>query len=525
MPQRPSKASENASGTTAPAGSPASGASATGAIGAIFFLALAGCAAGLERAVEPLPGALGLIGEPSLYRDPDAPPLAYNSEGSYDAARFLRETCLSGQAPAYCAVLDGPFKPPVGELEGFAQTQYLRGHSLFNANWAPAPSRLGAVRDGLGPVYDATGCARCHLQNGRGRPIAKGAAAPRTLILRLSLGETGPHDPPPPHPRYGGQLNGRAIPGVPAEGRLEVTYEVIEGRFPDGEPYRLRKPRYRVADLAHGPLEPETKISPRLPPPVTGLGLVEALPEAALLARADPEDADGDGISGRPNYLRDPEDGRLVLGRYGWKAGAASLRQQTAGALLGDMGITSSLFPAENCTALQTDCRARPAGGTPEIGEADLAALVFYMQILNPPGRRNSADPEVVRGAELFEAAGCAACHVVEMTTAEHPETGILSNLVFYPYSDFLLHDMGEGLADGRAEYAASGREWRTPPLWGAGLADALNGHGFYLHDGRASTLQEAILWHGGEAEAARRAFTQMPKADRAALLRFLESL
>ena len=517
MPQRLWKRTRKAAGRPASAGS--------GVVWTVLFLVLAGCAAGLKDGREQLSGALALVGEASLYRDPDAPPLAYNAEGSYDTRKFLRETCLSGRPPAYCAVLDGPFKPPVGELEGFAQTQYLRGHSLFNANWSPAPSRLGAARDGLGPVYDATGCARCHVQNGRGRPTARDRAAPRTLILRLSLGESGLEDPPPPHPRYGDQLNTRAIAGVPAEGRLEITYEEIEGRFPDGETYRLRKPRHRVVNPAHGPLEPEARISPRLPPPVTGLGLVEALPEAVLLARADPEDSDGDGISGRANFVHDPEDGRLVLGRYGWKAGTASLRQQTAGALLGDMGITSPLFPEANCTAAQEACRAQPEGGQPEIGEADLAALVFYMQILGPPGRRNSADPEVVRGAELFEAAGCAACHVTEMTSAEHPDTGILSNLVFYPYSDFLLHDMGPGLADGRAEYAANGREWRTPPLWGAGLAEALNGHGFYLHDGRALTLQEAILWHGGEAEAARRTFTEMSKVERTALLRFLESL
>ena len=249
------------------------------------------------------------------------------------------------------------------------------------------------------------------------------------------------------------------------------------------------------------------------------------MPEADLVARADPEDRDGDGISGRANYAPDPEDGSIKLGRYGWKAGAVSLRQQTAGALLGDMGITSSVFPEANCTAAQEACARQPRGGDPEISDADLDALVFYMQMLSPTGRRNGNDPAVLKGSDLFETAGCAACHTPQMKSREHPEAGTLSNLVFHPYSDFLLHDMGEGLADNRSEFLANGREWRTPPLWGLGLTELVNGNTYYLHDGRARSLQEAILWHGGEAERSRQAFVKMPKADRAALISFLESL
>ena len=493
--------------------------------GLLALLALASCAPLDSPSSEAAAGPRVDFGDPAVYRDPDAPELAYGSDDAYDGTKFFKERCLSANPVAYCAVLDGPFKLPVGFPAGQAEAEFLRGNRIFNANWAPADRFDSESRDGLGPHYDALGCARCHVKNGRGRPPDPSRGDPGTLILKISQPGADPQRPPLPDPRYGGQLNYRAVDGVRPKGRIGISYEEVRGRFADGEAYSLRRPRFAVVEPAYGPFPPDLETSPRLPPPVIGLGLVEALSEADLLALADPEDADGDGISGRANYVIDPEDGRRKIGRFGWKAGAATLRQQTAGALSSDMGVTSPVFPQPNCPAAEPACRAQPQGGHPEIAEADLRSLVFYMQLLSPSGRRGSAEPQVVRGAEIFEDIGCAACHRVQITGGRHPEAGVLSDLVFHPYSDFLLHDMGEGLADGRSEYLASGREWRTPPLWGLGRTAEVNGQRFYLHDGRARSPAEAILWHGGEGAKSRDAFLRLTKAQRQALLRFLASL
>ncbi len=493
--------------------------------GLSVLLALAACGPLGDSLAGPTPAPKVDFGDPSVYRNPDAPELAYGSDDAYDGTKFFQERCLSTNPVAYCAVLDGPFKLPVGFPAGQAEAEFLRGNRIFNANWAP-PGRFDSdARDGLGPHYDALGCARCHVKNGRGRPPDPERDDLGTLILKISQPGADPRQAPKPDPRYGGQLNYRAVAGLRPKGRIAIDYEEIRGHFADGEAYSLRRPRFAVTEAAYGAFPADLETSPRLPPPVIGLGLVEALSEQDLLARADPEDADGDGISGRANYVIDPEDGQRKIGRFGWKAGAASLRQQTAGALSNDMGVTSPVFPRPNCPAAQPDCRARAQDGGPEIGDADFQSLVFYMQLLSPAGRRDAADPLVVEGAELFEQVGCAACHTVQMTGGRHREAGVLSDLVFHPYSDFLLHDMGEGLADGRREYLADGREWRTPPLWGLGRTREVNGHGFYLHDGRARSPAEAILWHGGEGEKSRDAFRRLPKAKREALLRFLESL
>jgi len=493
--------------------------------GLSVLLTLAACGPLGDPLVGPTPAPKVEFGDPSVYRNPDAPELAYGSDDAYDGTKFFQERCLSTNPVAYCAVLDGPFKLPVGFPAGEAEAEFLRGNRIFNANWAPPGRYDSEARDGLGPHYDALGCARCHVKNGRGRPPDPDRGDLGTLILKISQPGADPRRPPEPDPRYGGQLNYRAVAGLRPKGRIAISYEEVRGRFADDEAYSLRRPRFIVTEGAYGPFPAGLETSPRLPPPVIGLGLVEALSEDDLLARADPEDADGDGISGRANYVIDPEDGQHKIGRFGWKAGAASLRQQTAGALSNDMGVTSHIFPRPNCPAAEPDCRARAEDGGPEIGEADFQSLVFYMQLLSPAGRRDAADPVVIDGAELFEEIGCAACHTAQMTGGRHREAGVLSDLVFHPYSDFLLHDMGEALADGRREYLASGREWRTPPLWGLGRTREVNGHGFYLHDGRARGPAEAILWHGGEGAKARDAFLRLPKEKRKALLRFLGSL
>lgn len=385
------------------------------------------------------------------------------------------------------------------------------GDSFFTQNWVTAPSSTEA-RDGLGPLFNAESCSSCHLRDGRGTPDGNEPG----LLFRLSVeGDDGPES----DPAYGDQLQDRSILGVAAEGTVRTFYVDEEGVFPDGTTYRLRRPIHEFEDLQLGPLSSNVMVSPRLAPPVIGMGLLEAIPEKSILDLADPDDADGDGISGRPNY----PDGN-ALGRFGWKANVTRVANQVAGAFLGDIGITSDLQPEETCTVPQTDCAAAPSGGTPEIGTDLFNDVVFYSRTLAVPARRNLGDPNVKKGAEIFLDLGCASCHQPSHTTGSS-DIEALADQTIYPFTDLLLHDMGPDLADDRPDGDATGSEWRTPPLWGLGLNETVNSHGFYLHDGRARSFEEAILWHGGEAGDSRDAFENLTADQREQLLDFLGSL
>ena len=396
------------------------------------------------------------------------------------------------------------------------------GDSFFNQNWVTAPASTDA-RDGLGPTFNALSCSSCHAHDGRGKPPDHDDDPERGLLLRLSvraLDGSLAGDPV-----YGGQLQDRAVLGTPAEGAIRIRYEEVPGAYPDGEPYSLRAPSYSVADLAFGPLADGVLVSPRVAPAVFGMGLLEAISEEDVLAAADPDDADGDGVSGRPNRVWDVRAGRESLGRFGWKANQPTVEQQTAGAFHGDIGITSTLFPDENCPPAQSACADAPNGGNPEVPDERLAKVVFYTQTLAVPAMRNVDSPVVAEGARLFADAGCAACHSPRHVTGETHTVLPLRGQTIFPYTDLLLHDMGDGLADGRPDGLATGNEWRTPPLWGIGLVRVVNGHTMFLHDGRARSIEEAVLWHGGEAQASRDAFTLLSREERASLIAFLESL
>ena len=469
--------------------------------------------------------------QPAVYPDPDAPEgqSGYSADTGgtvYDGNdEIVNGKCLVDLPVSYCTTIEGVFKQPVVTLVYQDRARFLAGNRVFNANWVPAPKSYNEFRDGLGPLFDARSCAACHLNNGRGRPPSSEDGLPDTMVMRISLKSSATEAGPVPHPRYGGQFNYRAVPGARPEGRVTVSYQERRGRFADGESYSIRMPRYTFSDLAFGPLGEDTLVSPRVAPPVIGLGLVEGVEAATILAAADPDDADGDGISGRANFVPDPVDGKIKLGRFGWKAGAVSLRHQTAAALSGDMGITSPVYLAANCTDAQNVCDQFARGGDPEIRGEDFEDLLFYMQFVGPTPRRDAEDPRVARGEALFATAGCSGCHLTRMVSGAHPDQPKLSYMVFHPYSDFLLHDMGKGLADGRPDFKASGREWRTPPLWGIGLTEQVGKRAFFLHDGRARSLMEAILWHGGEASPARNKVRAMDKAERTALIAFLKSL
>lgn len=401
-------------------------------------------------------------------------------------------------------------------------SEAFRGRSVFRQSWVIAPAQAIETA-GLGPLYNQLSCLSCHGKNGRGQPPATPQQAMRSMLVRLSLPGQDPHGGPLPHPVYGGQLNEQGIPGVPGEGLVSVDYREDKLTLADGETVKLRTPSYRFAELHYGPLADDIQFSPRVGPPVFGLGLLEAVSEQTILQLA--ETGKQQGVHGHPNRVWDDERQRNVIGRFGLKANVATLKQQIAGAFIGDMGITSPLHPEENCTAAQTACKQTPSARQPELDDARLKATLLYLRLLQVPARRNADDPAVQQGERLFNAIGCAACHTPVLTTGEFPELPLLAKQTIHPYTDLLVHDMGEGLADNRPDFQAGGSEWRTPPLWGIGLIEQINEHSYFLHDGRARSLTEAVLWHGGEALASRQGFAHLSAGERLAVIRFLESL
>lgn len=437
---------------------------------------------------------------------------------------------LSGGSTTVMKFDQNAYSMPSANLAPMRRLDFSVGNSFFRNPWVIAPASTTA-RDGLGPLLNTNACQNCHIKDGRGHPPAPDATSAVSMLVRLSI-PAGPEHAEvvrergiAPEPSYGGQLQDMAIPGVAPEGKVRLRYSTEQVRFADGSEVELRRPEIELNDLAYGDMHPETRMSLRIAPPMIGLGLLEAIPEEALLANADPDDRNGDGISGRPNRVFDQTSRQTVIGRFGWKAGQPSLNQQNADAFFNDMGLSTSLFSGNSCTDRQTECRAMPDGGEPEVSDDILAQVLFYTRNLGVPARRNVDDPQVLAGKTLFHRAGCQSCHVPQFTTAADAAEPELANQLIRPYTDLLLHDMGEGLADDRAEFEANGREWRTPPLWGIGLTQAVSGHTQFLHDGRARNLLEAILWHGGEAEKARQIVLGYDQNERTALLSFLESL
>jgi CxxC motif-containing protein (DUF1111 family) len=422
------------------------------------------------------------------------------------------------------------FSFPLATLDDEERARFAIGNSFFRRNWVEAPASTTA-RDGLGPHFIARSCGGCHVQDGRGAP-PRGAEPPVALLLRLSLPGIGAHGGVRPEPTYGDQFDNAAIAGVKPEGRVTIRQLARPGRFKDGTPYTLSQPRYGVADLGYGPMAKGVLISPRIAPQMAGVGLLDAIPEAEILANAAEQAARPGPVKGQANRVWDMFTEAMRIGRFGWKANVATLAQQTAGAFAGDIGITSSKHPGDGCTAAQADCLAAPRGGHdggPEIDDKTFGDVVFYESTLAPAARRGADDPQVRRGQRLFAQAQCDACHRPSYVTGPGPlaafTTAKVSGQRIWPYTDLLLHDMGPGLADGRPDFAASGSQWKTPPLWGIGLIQGVNGHQRLLHDGRARGTLEAVLWHGGEAEASKQRVLGMDRAERAALVKFLESL
>ncbi len=412
------------------------------------------------------------------------------------------------------------FAQPAKNIQQNHLRDFFFGNRLFNTNWVQEPASVSKF-DGLGDHFNRVSCSGCHLRDGRGQATENPLALDKSMLVRLSVRLADGRVQK--HPIYGGQLQEFATVGQVPEGKSAVIFEEITGSYPDGTPYSLRQPKLIISDLGYGDFGDNALFSLRVAPAVIGLGLLEALPEATILAAADPEDADGDGISGRPHWLKSIETGETVLGRFGWKANNASLREQNADAAFHDLGLTNPLFPKENCQRQPENCAKETAV---DLEEIFLQKLTHYTSLLAVPKRRQVSDPQVQHGEKIFMNLGCASCHRVAMQTGNDenhlPE---LRQQWIYPFTDLLLHDMGEGLADDRPDQEATGQEWRTPPLWGIGLIKAVNDHQFLLHDGRARGVEEAILWHGGEAESIKEAFMNLPKAEREAIIAFVNSL
>lgn len=396
------------------------------------------------------------------------------------------------------------------------------GRALFERHWAAAPASTQAA-DGLGPLFNARACISCHPGGGRGLPFDKVGATLPALLFRLgghNAAATEAGDP-----IYGQQIQVSSVAGIAAEGTAEVAFETSKIALGDGTAVELRRPLPKVNNLAYGPLASTTVVSPRLATAIHGIGLLEQIPESEILAKADPDDRDGDGVSGRPNEVFDPVAGGLAIGRFGWKAGQASLEAQDARALELDIGLSNPVYKDSfgDCMAKQVECLKMPSGASPQFENVEVPSSLtklidrFVGEAMLPtlPGR------DVEAGRVIFAEAGCTACHTPSFPL---PATHNRTAREIAPYTDLLLHDMGFGLADHMKEGKASGKEWRTAPLWGIGQALRSENVGL-LHDGRARNVLEAILWHGGEAAKAREHVEQLSGGDRQALVDFIGSL
>lgn len=406
----------------------------------------------------------------------------------------------SNERPAVAVVIPAP---NVTASERF--DTHLEGHNLFHT---PLNQVFPDKPNLVGPRFNASTCGECHFGNGKGAIKFSPRGFGSTLLIKVNLKGTNLDGSPKTIPGTPEQIQDHQVSGKsPYNIKLRWTFK--KGTYPDGKKYELRRPY--LTFVIPGVSKDKIISSLRMSPSIIGMGLLDAVPTSTLIDLSDPFDLNGDGITGRPNLVRDIASNTKKLGRFGFKAAHPDLLQQSAAALFHDMGVTNSLF---NDTKLEA-----------EMSDADLDKIMLFQKVGGVPKARDQEDAEVIAGKALFQQVNCSGCHLMSLKTgvSSDPE---LSNQEFHPFTDLLLHDMGPGLADKRAEFAAKGSEWRTTPLWGIGIAKDLADHkpGF-LHDGRARTIEEAVLWHGGEAKNSLTAYTKLSESDRIKLLKFLSSL
>lgn len=413
------------------------------------------------------------------------------------------------------------------QIDGLNDEQYdkfILGRSFFTIPWIEAPSATTA-RDGLGPLFNANSCISCHPKNGRGTLFSSDDSTSRALVARLSIkaDESLQHKDFlkykgfVPEPTYGSQLAINGIFNVKFEGKIKIDFEEKELIFPDGEKQILQKPKYSLENLNYGNLHKDTNISYRIAPTLNGMGLINLISNEDILANVDENDENKDGISGKANFVYSTLTNKVELGIYTWKASVAFLKEQVASAAFNDMGLTTSLFLNENCTKEQKECLNAPkAKDVIDLPDERLEAITYYLK--NIKSYEATKNKEYYEGLLLFEQLSCSKCHISSFDTKK--------GFKIEPFSDFLLHDMGEDLSDGRVEFQALQNEWRTAPLWALALHEKINGEKpRLLHDGRARSFQEAILWHGGEAQNSKENYMNLPKEKREKLIKFLEEL
>nr|WP_255486872.1 di-heme oxidoredictase family protein [Mucilaginibacter sp. SP1R1] len=423
---------------------------------------------------------------------------------------------LSGGFATVFDITSHAFSNMFPGMATYDQEVHAFGDAAFNKSFVTAPA---PINSGLGTIFNNTSCISCHHNDGIGLPTA--GELQSSLLVRISLPGTDAHGGPVAVPGYGLQLQDKAVFGKVPECKVNITYDYQTYSFADGETYNLRAPTYTLTNL-YTAISGSYMLSPRLAPPMFGLGLLEAVPESEIVAFADPNDANGDGIKGKANYVWDVTTQSRQLGRFGWKANTASILTQVAAAYNQDIGITNRIFPVESSYG---QSQYDGLKDDPELPDSTLNAVKFYATTLAVPARRDVTDADTKRGELLFKQANCVGCHKQTLTTGVNVAFPPLSNQVIHPYTDLLVHDMGPGLADNRPDFGAGPQDWRTASLWGIGLFQKVNNPGYYLHDGRARTITEAIMWHGGEAAASKNYFAKLSKADRDSMLKFLNSL
>ncbi len=432
------------------------------------------------------------------------------------------------------------FSLPMKNLRADQKIDFLIGNGLFKREWIPAPS-IKTSSDGLGPFFNASSCQGCHIKDGRGHPpnLTLDFDDSISMVFHLSIPPQTEDDVNSLNsyqiksiddPMYGGQLSDFAIDDLLPEGQIEINYEFIPLAFDNGTVVKLSKPIYSIKELNYGDLHPNIQISARVAQPMIGLGLIQSIDPNDILANQDPDDENNDSVSGVANIVWDYSSNNTNIGLFGWKAAQPSIRQQSADAFHNDMGLSSAHYPnGSNCTEKQTECNQFENGNDLnndfELSSGQIDLIEFYSSHLAVPARRDHDNEKVLAGKKIFYESGCTSCHTPKFITAKSNYSSALSEQLIWPYSDFLLHDMGDGLADESNAFKASGREWRTQPLWGIGLTETVNGHTKFLHDGRANNLLEAILWHGGEAESSKQKILKLSVEQVENLIKFIESL
>ncbi len=445
------------------------------------------------------------------------------------------------------------YSKPSSNLTASRKGDFFIGNAFFKQPWVMAPASTDS-RDGLGGLFNVAACQSCHVKDGRGHAPVDGDDDADSLLIRLAMPATSDEERQQlrnsliekiAHPMYGGQLQDRGIQGVPAEARVTVKWADKPITFADGYIETLRAPTFTLANPGYGAFDDDLMVSPRVALPMIGLGLLEQIPDKDIKKQATDNNKNDNTVSGKFNWVMDPQTGKTALGRFGWKAGQTRLITQNQSAFNEDMGLTSNIRPHESCAPLQTACLKAITGADEqgndkppvEVSDEVVKFVEFYTRNLAVPHRRNADSDSVLAGKKRFYDMGCQSCHTpryeLPKTADDHLEQ---HGQVIYPYTDLLLHDMGDDLADrtitgklpskdAQVEFLANSYEWRTPALWGIGLAQKVDPQATFLHDGRARTLMEAVLWHGGEASQQQKRVLELDKQGRAELNAFLQSL